>query len=226
MPRPKDKLDRLTTADGSFSSQEYVLECVVCKEKKPLSEFYTDKYSRNGYRSKCKKCHIAQNSSPEDLEKKKTYNRIRKNKNPKQYMYYSAKYRAKRLGIPFNITLDDIYVPKTCPIFGTVLKYGDKYTTNDSPSLDRVNPELGYVKGNVCVISYNANRLKRDATIEVMERIVSYMKSYRNANPVKPVINVSVHFPNDNNKSYVKPVPINGGHEHSKQQHFLTTEVS
>lgn len=47
----------------------------------------------------------------------------------------------------------------------------------DSPSLDRVIPELGYVPGNVIVISWRANNLKRDATIEELEAVIAYMRA-------------------------------------------------
>jgi len=49
-----------------------------------------------------------------------------------------------------------------------------------SPSLDRVVPNLGYVKGNVHVISWRANSLKKNATIEELEKIIQYMKEHIN----------------------------------------------
>ena len=42
----------------------------------------------------------------------------------------------------------------------------------DSPSLDRIVPELGYVKGNIRVISNRANHLKSDATLEEHRKIL------------------------------------------------------
>lgn len=45
-----------------------------------------------------------------------------------------------------------------------------------APSLDRLVPALGYVRGNVRVISHRANRLKGDALIEEIEAVLHYMK--------------------------------------------------
>lgn len=46
----------------------------------------------------------------------------------------------------------------------------------DSPSLDRIKPELGYVKGNIRVISFKANSIKNDASIEELRQILQYME--------------------------------------------------
>ena len=44
------------------------------------------------------------------------------------------------------------------------------------PSLDRLVPEKGYVKGNCFIISNKANRMKQDNTLEDFQRIVSYIQ--------------------------------------------------
>ena len=38
-------------------------------------------------------------------------------------------------------------------------------------TVDRIDSSLGYVKGNVWVVSYRANAIKRDATPEELRRI-------------------------------------------------------
>ena len=67
--------------------------------------------------------------------------------------------------------------PLTCPVFDTPidwLKEGQG-PSNDSPSIDRMKPDLGYVPGNVRIVSQKANRLKQNATKEELEAIVEYM---------------------------------------------------
>lgn len=82
-------------------------------------------------------------------------------------MYTRVKARAKANGTPFTIELSDIVIPEVCPVLGIPIKpqngKGQGFHP-DSPSLDRIRPELGYVKGNVRVISARANLLKSDAT--------------------------------------------------------------
>ena len=56
-------------------------------------------------------------------------------------------------------------MPEFCPVLGIALQPNDKAGPIDSsPSLDRIAPSLGYVPGNVRVISFRANRLRADAT--------------------------------------------------------------
>ena len=85
------------------------------------------------------------------------------------------KARAERNGLPFNLTIEDCEIPEMCPALGTPLILNDpnKY---QSPSMDRVVPSLGYVKDNVRVISYRANQIKSNATIEEMEKVLAWYK--------------------------------------------------
>lgn len=87
----------------------------------------------------------------------------------------SIKARAKKRGIPFNIDSSDIAVPEVCPVFGTPFVFGIK-NHPQSPSVDRYKPEKGYVKGNVQVISYRANTLKRDSVSgDELRRVADYI---------------------------------------------------
>ncbi|UOF81207.1 restriction endonuclease pacI-beta-alpha-metal hnh motif 1.97A [Caudoviricetes sp.] len=46
---------------------------------------------------------------------------------------------------------------------------------DNSPSVDRLVPHLGYVPGNVRVISWRANILRRDATTRELKKLVKYL---------------------------------------------------
>lgn len=103
------------------------------------------------------------------------YNR---NHTPLHHLYHNAKKRAKGKGVPFEITKDDIVVPEFCPVLGIKLERGRgaRGYIDSSPSLDRIVPELGYVPGNVAVISMRANRIKNDATAEELAAVLAFVK--------------------------------------------------
>jgi hypothetical protein len=81
-------------------------------------------------------------------------------------MLISAKSRAKKKGWVFNLKREDIKMPILCPIFGIRLKTGLGKLLPESPSLDRINSSLGYVSGNVRIISHRANTIKSNATAQ------------------------------------------------------------
>jgi hypothetical protein len=103
-------------------------------------------------------------------ENKELLHRIRDNyrtNHPEWKLLHIVKARAKRLGIEFSLSLEDIQIPEYCPFLGiklTNLLGNGKADSNIS--LDRINPSFGYVKGNVQVISEMANRMKNNASAE------------------------------------------------------------
>lgn len=101
-------------------------------------------------------------------------------KTPEFYMYFGAKKRAKKHGREFNIEISDIVVPEFCPILGMKLVSGGYRTTLPSaPTLDRIDSSLGYIKGNVWVVSHRANSLKSNASVEELEAVIAFLKSQR-----------------------------------------------
>jgi hypothetical protein len=90
-------------------------------------------------------------------------------------LWGKSKKRAREAGIEFTITPGDIHVPEVCPIFHVPLEFG-KGISDSLPSLDRIDSAIGYLPGNVRVISWRANYLKKNATLEQLERMVAYMK--------------------------------------------------
>src|SRR3546814_10475475 len=77
--------------------------------------------------------------------------------NPPSYrkaMVRAARSRAKKLGIACTIDHNSFEVPNVCPVLGIPLfRKGSKGYSDNAPSLDRINPALGYVQGNIIVVS-------------------------------------------------------------------------
>ena len=96
-------------------------------------------------------------------------------------LYRAAKHRAKRLSIAFDIEYNEILWPDNCPVLKIPLWYKARDTKRmgfNSPSLDRINPKMGYVKGNVKVISVRANTIKQNATAEEIQAVFEYVKMF------------------------------------------------
>jgi hypothetical protein len=95
-------------------------------------------------------------------------------------MLWDAKRRSKIEKVPFDLRKEDFFVPQFCPILGIPMYIGDGKASENSPSLDKIIPSLGYIKSNVAVISSRANRLKSDASLAELELIVAYLKQNQN----------------------------------------------
>lgn len=88
-----------------------------------------------------------------------------------------ANQRAKRAGIPFSITEQDITIGTKCPVLGVPYETGKNHIPHPhAPSLDRIDPALGYVPGNVVVISRMANMIKHDASFEQIGKVYRWLK--------------------------------------------------
>ena len=91
----------------------------------------------------------------------------------------TAKSRAKQKGVPFDIDaqyLISILAP-TCPVFGTPFKLiFAGHLSAESPTLDRLIPPKGYVRGNIAVISHKANSIKQNATWQEIQQVVDWLK--------------------------------------------------
>jgi hypothetical protein len=89
---------------------------------------------------------------------------------PERQFLKSIKSRSKLKNLPCDLTLEDVkqlLQVKVCPILGIPLtKSSTGYQSNNSPSIDRIDNNLGYLKTNVRCISFRANNLKKDATAE------------------------------------------------------------
>lgn len=164
--------------------------CIKCGIEKSLDSF-TLRKDTGKYRGVCHDCRRKEYRENEKVNKKakerakKFYYQNRERElqlskeryrnNIEKSLYLSAKKRAKEKNIPFNIDVSDIIVPKKCPVFGFDLVIGTK-DKQKSPSLDRIIPEKGYVKGNIIVVSLKANTMKSNATIKEIKKLYDFYK--------------------------------------------------
>lgn len=99
-------------------------------------------------------------------------------------VYRSCKTRAKQLNTPFTIQQSDIIVPDLCPICATKMQHSDvKGGSQISPTLDKIQPELGYVKGNIAVICKLCNSTKGSGSAELHRKIADYIDAHVNSSP-------------------------------------------
>lgn len=93
-----------------------------------------------------------------------------------------AKSRAKREGTEFTLDWRDIEIPPHCPLLGIALLTKTSNRAHpQNPSLDRLDPRKGYTKENTWVISWRANVIKHDASLEELELLVQNLRSFSTA---------------------------------------------
>lgn len=103
-------------------------------------------------------------------------------KNPVSYLCAIGRSRAKKIGVPFTITPEELVWPKLCPIMKIPLTVGrgcSKGTGGAAPSaasLDRIDPTKGYVPGNVQIVSMLGNLMKQNATPEQLRAFANWVR--------------------------------------------------
>lgn len=126
-------------------------------------EYYEQNKERLKEHNKQKRLEKYRSNPEQDMAKQKEW----KINNIERYLVQSARNRAKKYSLPFDITHEDVVVPEFCPYLGIKLM---PFSDWSSPSLDKIVPELGYVKGNIQVISTKANTMKNNATQDELVR--------------------------------------------------------
>ena len=169
--------------------------CNGCGRTLPYSAFNKDKARPDGRRTRCRECDAtyfqSKQQDPEwrkqHLQRSKDRRTRLKNENPAELWAYdavsNARQRAKKAGILCDISIDYVrsLVVDTCPLLGLPLIYSADDVRPNSATLDRKQPDKGYTKGNLAVLSHRANRLKSDSSIEelklLLENLIHYMES-------------------------------------------------
>ena len=78
----------------------------------------------------------------------------------------------------WELTIHDIEWATVCPVLGIELDWFAEAKADNSPSYDRVDSTKGYIPGNVRIISFRANRIKNDGTIDEHKKIIEYMENH------------------------------------------------
>lgn len=139
-------------------------QCKVCNEELTDNNWYPSSKKLSLF--KCKTC-----SKQQSRESYKKYS-------VEEILYFNAQQRARKKNLEFNIEVSDIVVPKLCPVYGVPLERatGSRGASEFSPTLDRFDSSKGYIKGNVGVISWKANRLKSNGTAEDFRLLLEWLK--------------------------------------------------
>lgn len=93
-------------------------------------------------------------------------------------IFYAAKKQKVPVGFR-NVAEMASYVasiaPDKCPVFQVPFTERGTGFNKWSPSIDKINPKLGYIRGNIQVISFLANCMKRDATSEQLKQFADWV---------------------------------------------------
>ena len=100
--------------------------------------------------------------------------------NPIRRMFNRARTVSKKNNWDFDLILEDIVIPSVCPVLGIQLYVSSGTRRDNSPTIDRIDNTKGYIKGNIVIISWRANRLKSDSSFKEREQIYLFYKQYEN----------------------------------------------
>ena len=138
--------------------------CSKCNESKPLDSFYKRQANKDGYSCVCKECQ----------------RRYDTRDNLKRY-WQTKRNRASIL--EFTVTEDYLRSiwTDTCPALSIPIGLGKHQADDGLAHLDRIDSSKGYVEGNVQWLSAKANRIKSNATLDELKKVVKHMEELNNA---------------------------------------------
>lgn len=117
------------------------------------------------------------------------YSRVarEKYKNDDKYrlmkLLQQAKIRAKKRNLICDLSIKDLLnlfpQDRKCPVLDIDLFWGSSGRGNrwNSPSIDRIDQNGNYTKDNIVIISWRANKIKGDCSIEELEAVLDFMKT-------------------------------------------------
>lgn len=161
--------------------------CTTCKQFCFYTEYTKNASAKDGLQHNCKACDNARQrkrrieKKDDLLEYSRKYQATRRNnfEYRLQMLLNASKQRATIKNREHTITLQDIKdkypVDGKCPVFGTPLQFNSSGFRDSSPSIDRIDSNKGYTKENIQIISWKANQIKRNASLEELILLVNYL---------------------------------------------------
>lgn len=160
-------------------------KCSTCQIVKPIFEFYKHRSRKDGYCNECQVCCKARYNS----EKRAIMHQLRRKKilaNPERRKSFiiksllrGARARAKQKGFSFNLTYEwaQTNIGISCPVLGTEFSFSHSKRSSESASIDRIDNTKGYTQDNCIFVSYKANTIKNNATLEELVKVSDFYKN-------------------------------------------------
>jgi hypothetical protein len=172
--------------------------CSKCDEIKSLAFFNKNKSAKDGLQKYCTPCHLEMKRDGVKKKREADPETFARERRESAYLCYhrqkssdpvrlwasnavrAARGRAKRKNI--EVSLDQEFIisiaPECCPVLGIPLLYASDTNkkTDNSPTIDRLDPNVGYIPSNISVISEKANRGKSDASLDQLVRLLEYVE--------------------------------------------------
>jgi hypothetical protein len=139
--------------------------CRECLNILDFDKFHKHRQCLFGINTVCKECRLPKSKRNYSL------------KTNEHLLFDGAKSRAKSKRLNFSLEIKDILIPDFCPVLGIPLSKGVGSSTDNTPTLDRIIPELGYTKENVVVISNKANRIKSNGNYQEIYKVARWLES-------------------------------------------------
>lgn len=159
----------------------------------PIYNFSKRSIIKNTYKSHCKLCCNLKSI----IYRKSEIGRVKTNLSTKNYrekrrcfkgmawvLWNSARRNAKSRGIDFSLKPQDIFIPDLCPVLGINLIKSTDYLRKNNissqlcvpnyPSIDRLDSNKGYHKENITIISWRANHIKTNSSLQELKKVYNW----------------------------------------------------
>lgn len=131
---------------------------------------------RDDTRAICQACHRAR-----ERDSRGDHTRRRELKRRWKYLIHYAHDRARKQGLPFDLLDHQDEIKRRvesgrCELSGLPFNTTPEGRSWNSPSIDKIKPELGYVLTNVRIVLYGLNFAMSNWGEDVLRQMTEYMR--------------------------------------------------